>query len=132
MSYGLSANFLEELLPIEGEISVTSIRNNTTMCAQRLESELGKEKESYIEGCQRDWDKLPQPDLPLVVGMDGGYVRFYDKKTRTKGNFEILIGKSTTNDQKSLLFGGVYDYDTKPQRRIFQVLKAHYHAFNCN
>ncbi|HIK08190.1 MAG TPA: hypothetical protein IGS40_26490 [Trichormus sp. M33_DOE_039] len=23
---------------------------------------------------------MPRPDLPLVLGMDGGYVRSYDKK----------------------------------------------------
>lgn len=124
MSYGLSAQFLEELLPIEGEISSTTIRNNLHQCAQRLESELGEEKDSYIEGCPRDWNKLPQPDLPLVVGMDGGYVRFYDKQSQTKGNFEVIIGKSTTNAQKSRLFGGVYEYDTKLQLRIFKVLKS--------
>jgi hypothetical protein len=124
MSYGLSAKFLSELLPVEGEISPTTIRNNMHQCAQRLESELGAEKGSYIEGCPRDWNKLPQPDLPLVVGMDGGYVRFYDKKSQTKGNFEVIIGKSTTHNKTSLLFGGVYDYDTKLEKRIFKVLKS--------
>jgi len=28
----------------------------------------------FIDGCQRDWDELPRPDLPLTVGLDGGYV----------------------------------------------------------
>lgn len=63
-------------------------------CAQRLESELGEENGAYIEGCPRDWEELPRPDLPLVVGMDGGYVRSYDKKLKQKGNFEIMAGKS--------------------------------------
>ncbi len=66
MSYGLSVKLLQELLPIEGEISVTTVRNKLHVCAQRLESELGEEKRVYISGTQRDWDKLPRPELPLV------------------------------------------------------------------
>ena len=124
MSYGLSVKFLEELLPVEGEINTTAVRNNLHISAQRLEGELGEEKRVYIEGCQRDWDKLAQPDLPIVVGMDGGYVRFYDKKSKNSGNFEIIVGKSIKNDKSAKLFGGVYNYDTKPQRRLFNVLQA--------
>ncbi|GAC1461533.1 MAG: hypothetical protein NVS2B14_02090 [Chamaesiphon sp.] len=75
MSYGLSVKLLQEVLPIEGSISTTSVRNNLHSVGQRLESELGEEKGAYIEGCPRDWEKLPRPDLPLVLGMDGGYVR---------------------------------------------------------
>jgi len=124
MSYGLSVKLLEELLPIEGEISSTTVRKNLHTCAQRLESELGEEKGEYIEGCQREWDKLPQPDLPIVVGMDGGYVRFYDKKLKSAGNFEVIVGKSRKSDNTFKCFGGVYCYDTKPQRRIFETLKS--------
>ncbi|MDV3002978.1 MAG: ISKra4 family transposase ISSysp6 (plasmid) [Chroococcopsis gigantea SAG 12.99] len=124
VSYGLTVDFLEELLPVGGEISTTAVRNNLHISAKRFEDELGEEKRVYIEGCQRDWDKLPQPDLPLVVGMDGGYVRFYNKKSNTKGNFEVIVGKSIKNDKTAKLFGGVYKYDTKPQRRLFNVLEA--------
>ncbi len=124
MSYGLSVKLLQELLPIEGEISVTTVRHQLHVCAQRLESELGEEKGVYISGTQRDWDKLPRPELPLVVGIDGGYVRFYEKKSSTKGNFEIIVGKSLKSDHTFKRFGGVYCYDTKPQRRIFEVLKS--------
>jgi len=124
MSYGLSVKLLEEVLPIEGSINTTSVRNNLHSVGQRLESELGEEKGSYIEGCPRDWSKLPRPDLPLVLGMDGGYVRSYDRKLSNKGNFEVIVGKSIKADGTSKQFGGVYCYDTKPQRRIFEVLKS--------
>lgn len=124
MSYGLSVKLLQEVLPIEGAINATAIRNNLHACAQRLESELGEEKEAYIEGCPLDWEKLPRPDLPLVVGMDGGYVHSYDKKSKQQGNFEIIVGKSIKADGTSKRFGFTYCYDTKPQRRIFEVLKS--------
>lgn len=124
MSYGLSVKLLQEVLPIEGEINTTSVRNNLHSTGQRLEDELGEEKRGYIEGCPRDWEELPRPDLPLVLGMDGGYVRSYDFKSRSKGNFEVIVGKSIKADGTSKRFGGVYCYDTKPQRRIFEVLTS--------
>lgn len=124
MSYGLSAKILQELLPIEGEISTTTVRNNLHACAQHLEEELGEENGAYIEGCPQDWEELPRPDLPLVVGMDGGYVRSYDKKLKQPGNFEVMAGKSIKADGSAKRFSFAYCYDTKPQRRIFEVLKS--------
>ncbi|RUS92295.1 hypothetical protein DSM106972_099550 [Dulcicalothrix desertica PCC 7102] len=124
MSYGLSVKLLSEILPIEGEINATSIRNNLHTLGERLESELPPEKGILIEGCQRDWDSLPKPDLPLVVGMDGGYVRFYDRKSSESGQFQVIAGKSIKADGTSKTFGMVASYDTKPQRRIFEVLKS--------
>lgn len=62
--------------------------------------------------------------FPLVVGMDGGYLRSTKPKLRDKGNFEAIVGKSVKADGTSKRFGGVHGYDTKPQRRIFEVLKS--------
>ncbi|MDJ0718922.1 MAG: ISKra4 family transposase [Prochloraceae cyanobacterium] len=124
MSYGLSSKILQEVLPIEGQINATSIRNNLQALGKRLESELPEEKGILIEGCQRDWDKLPRPDLPIVIGMDGGYVRFYDRKSSESGHFQVLAGKSIKADGTSKCFGMVYCYDTKPQRRVFEVLRS--------
>jgi hypothetical protein len=43
--------------------------------AERMEAELGEEKWQFIDGCQREWDTLPPPGPPLIVGLDGGYDR---------------------------------------------------------
>jgi hypothetical protein len=74
MSYGLTTKLLQEVLPIEGAINSATIRNHLYRVAGRMESELGEEKVFFIEGCERDWKQLPQPDLPLTVGLDGGFV----------------------------------------------------------
>ncbi|MDZ4877319.1 MAG: ISKra4 family transposase ISSysp7 [Chroococcidiopsis cubana SAG 39.79] len=124
MSYGLSVKLLQELLPLEGQINATTVRNHLHAVATRLESELGEEKGAYIEGCPRDWEELPRPDLPIVVGMDGGYVRSYDKQSKSKSNFEVMVGKCIKADGTSKRFSFAYCYDTKPQRRIFEVLKS--------
>jgi Plasmid pRiA4b ORF-3-like protein len=52
------------------------------------------------------------------------YLGSADKKSFAKSNFEVIIGKSIKADGTSRQFGGVYCYDTKPQRRIFEVLKS--------
>ena len=36
--------------------------------------------------------RLPIPDGPITVGIDGGYVRDWEAK---KHNFEVIVGKST-------------------------------------
>jgi len=74
VSYGLSMKLFEEVLPIGAEINASTIRNHTLAVAERLESELGDEQAFFIEGCERDWEELPRPDMPLTVGIDGGYV----------------------------------------------------------
>ena len=117
MSYGLSSKLLQEVLPIEGEINATSIRNNLHAFGKRLDSELPEEVGVLFEGCPRDWEDLPKPDLPLVVGMDGGYVRFYDRKL---SKIEDLI------DDAVVL--GSEDYDGEPSLEA-QKLWSHLEEF---
>ena len=74
VSYGACATVLAELLPLGRPLHPTAIRYHAWAVAQRLEDELGDEQFSFIEGCPRDWAQLPRPDLPLIVGLDGGYV----------------------------------------------------------
>ena len=92
--------------------------------AQRLEDELGRERFSFIDTCQADREELPRPDLPLVVGLDGGYVHSSQQRSRRDGWFEVIAGKVMPADGRPACFGYVQTYDTKPKRRLFEVLKA--------
>ncbi|HEY5852508.1 MAG TPA: hypothetical protein VIW24_00265 [Aldersonia sp.] len=74
VSYGLSATLLGELLPLGRKLHPAVVLRQTQAVAQRLEDELGDEQPSFIDTCQRDREQLPRPDLPIVVGLDGGYV----------------------------------------------------------
>ncbi|SJM91714.1 conserved hypothetical protein [Crenothrix polyspora] len=90
---------------------------------RRSEASLGEERFTYIDGCPRDWGALPLPSAPLNVGIDGGYVRNWnDKKT----HFEVIVGKSIPDDDAGggKCFGLVQSFDTKPKRRLFEVLKG--------
>src|SRR5215813_9076951 len=45
-------------------------------------------------------------------------------KGKKDGRFEVIIGKSMTAEGESKCFGLVNSYDTKPKRRVFEVLKS--------
>jgi hypothetical protein len=83
MSYGLTSKLLPEVLPIDEPINTFTIRQHVADVAERLERELGEEHCCFIEGCQRDWDRLPLPDGPLIVGIDVGFIR----APRKQGSF---------------------------------------------
>ncbi len=123
MSYGLTVNLLQEVLPIDKTINAATVRNNAQAVGKRIDEELGEERVFFIDGCERDWEQLPVPDLPLTVGIDGGYVHSCTQSSRKEGWFEVIAGKSVTaaaGDAKRFAF--VNNYDDKPKRRLFEVL----------
>jgi hypothetical protein len=130
VSYGASASLLSELLPLGRPLPATALRLHVHATAQRLENELGDEWSSFIDTCQRDREELPRPQLPLVVGLDGGYVHSATQPSRRDGWFEVITGKAMPTEGKPSCFGYVQTYDTKPKHRLFEVLKSHGMAAN--
>ena len=130
VSYGITADLLGELLPLGRRLHPAVVRRQTQAVAQRLEDELGEERPGFIDTCQRDREELPRPDLPIVVGLDGGYVHSSQQRSRTDGWFEVIAGKAIPAAGRASCFGYVQTYDTKPKRRLFEVLKAQGMAAN--
>ncbi len=124
ISYDLSRQLLAEVLPLHEEFNAATIRNHLHLVGERLESELGEEKDFFIEGCPRDWARQPRPEMPLTVGIDGGYVHSNHPPSRTEGWFEVIVGKSIKADGTAKCFGFVCGQDRKPRRRLFQVLQS--------
>jgi hypothetical protein len=122
LSYGVTVDLLEDVLPIQ--VSRTSVVRQLHQVAERLEGQLGDEQAFFIDGCQREWDRLPIPDGPLTVGIDGGYVHARDRENRKAGWFEVIVGKSMPTDGAAKCFGLVTSYDTKPRRRLFETLHS--------
>jgi hypothetical protein len=129
-SYGLTVKALKDFLPLDAALAINTVRHDTLKVAERLEAALGEEQWSFITGCPRDWAALPLPNGPIMVGIDGGYVRSWDAK---KTNFEVIVGKSTlafTRDEEdeptpsSKRFGFVQTEDTKAKRRLYEVLTS--------
>jgi hypothetical protein len=129
VSYSMSMDALKDFLPLDATLDVKTVRYDTLKVAKRLEAELGDEQPGFIEGCPSDWDRLPRPDGAFTVGMGGGYVRNWCAK---KHNFEVIVGKSTRAFGKddvdktpsSKRFGFVQTLDTKPKRRLYELLHA--------
>jgi hypothetical protein len=130
VSYGITADLLGELLPLGRRLHPAVVRRAAHAVADRLEGELGEEQPSFIDTCPRDREELPRPDLPIVVGLDGGYVHSSQQRSRADGWFEVIVGKAIPAAGRPSCFGYVQTYDTKPKRRMFEVLKAQGMAAN--
>jgi hypothetical protein len=113
---------------VDEKLNPITLRNHVLRVAQRTEDALGEERSSFIDGCPRDWGRLPAPDGPLTVGIDGGYVRAPHKE----GWFEVITGRSVPSFMRdeqhelpsSKCFGFVRTFDTKPKRRLYELLKS--------
>jgi hypothetical protein len=122
VSYGATASLLHE------KLNAITVRNHLLGISERCEARLGEERGSFLEGCPRDWAELPIPDGPLTVGIDGGYVR----GAGALGSFEVIAGKSVLEFERdaeksvrsSQCFAYVQTYDTKPRRRLWELLKS--------
>lgn len=51
-------------------------------------------------------------------------MRASDQKSRTEGWFEVIVGKSIQAEGGAKVFAFVNQYDTKPNRRLYEVLKS--------
>jgi hypothetical protein len=120
----LSASLLAETLPLRRPLHATTVRRHAQAVAERLDDELGPEQPMFVDGCQAEWDQLPRPDLPLTVGLDGGYVHSSQQRSRRDGWFEVIAGKSMPTVGAAKCFGFVQTFDRKPKRRLFEVLKG--------
>jgi hypothetical protein len=123
VSYGLSARLLGEVLPLGRRLHATELRRRTHAVAGRLDAELGPEPGSSMVVGPSAQD-LPRPDLPLVVGLDGGFVHSAHQRSRRDGWFEVIAGKAVPAEGKARCFGFVQTYDAKPKRRLYELLRT--------
>jgi len=121
VSYGATSNILEDILPLHANVS--SIFHTTHKVAKQLDAEIEEERYCFISGCENDRNKLPTPDSPLTVGIDGGYIHAREGNNRKAGWFEAIVGKSLHETQPSKRFGFVCKYDNKPRSRLNSMLK---------
>ncbi len=135
ISYELTTKLLHEVLPLDSKHNPVTVRNHLLRVGQRVEERLGDEQAMFIDGCPAEHAQLPIPDGPLSVGLDGAIVRARRGAEGDKiGNlFEIITGKSILSFRRdepegippeSKSFGFVQGYDTKPKRRLFELLRS--------
>jgi hypothetical protein len=74
-----AAGLLADVLPIMSDANATTLGKHTLRVAERAETELGEERPCFIDRCPADWARLPIPEGRIVVGVDGGYVRDWER-----------------------------------------------------
>lgn len=122
--FASAVGLLKDVLPVGTTLNAQTMRNHLHQIADRMEGELKEERFSFIEGAPRDHAALPLPEGPVVVGIDGGYVRAREKDDEGRQtNFEIVVGKSIAEDREDRYFGLVQSLDEKPKRRLHEVLQ---------
>ena len=122
--FGVTVKLLRDILPVDTTLNAQTVRNHLQQVATRMEAELGQERSSWVEDCPPDPARLPLPEGPIVVGIDGGYVRARaPERMRREANFEVVVGQSIAEDRDSRYFGLVQSFDDKPRRRLHEVLR---------
>ena len=121
VSYGLTARVLSDFLPVDTRLNATSVRRQTLRVARRIEAELGPEPVFPLGGCSGECACLPVPPAPITVGLDGGYLRHWERK---QTHFVAIVGESVPRDGPTKRFGFVQSHDPKPRRHLAEVLKG--------
>ena len=122
--FGVTVELLKDVLPVGITLNAQTVRNHLQRVATRMEGELGQERTSWAEDGSPDLAQLPLPEGPIVVGIDGGYVRACEPdRMRRETNFEVVVGQSIAEDRGSRYFGLVQSFDDKPKRRLLDVLR---------
>ncbi len=126
--YAKVGELLTDVVPVAPTMQAETVRRHVHATATRLEQALGEEQECLFSGSEDDWAAQPTPDGPMTVGLDGGYVR----ARRKAGFFEVIAGKSVVAFKReeaeaspsAKRFAFVQTYDTKPRRRVWELMKS--------
>jgi hypothetical protein len=123
------ADLMREVLPLDDGTNHETIRRHLHETAERMEKELGDERQLRLfeEEVAAQEDPAP-PDGPITVGIDGGYVRAAHKE----GFFEVIAGRSVVAFRREAkdevpeakCFGYVQTYDKKPRQRLWELMKS--------
>ena len=119
MSFNKTSELLSDVLPMAATHNGVTVRSHLHKIAKKQDSEI-KQKPFCISGCANEWAKLPKPDKPITVGIDGGYLRSCKDKRK---NFEVIVGKSFSKTKPTKRFGLVQSMDDRPQRRLLHTLR---------
>jgi hypothetical protein len=125
MSYGLTVQVLEEMLPLGHVLAATTIRRHVATLSRRLETTnaeaiAGQRPECAdlpASGCD-----IPQCSSVRAVGIDGGYIRLAGHSSRQDGWFEVIVGKSLRDDRRGHSFANVHKLEHKPVDRMLAFL----------
>ena len=121
LSFGVSCDLLAEVLPLGDELNTTTLRSNLHLVAERMEQELGEERKTFLpESAPTSDGKIPPGKPAFTLGLDGAYVHAGGRS----GWFEVIVGRSVPPTGNSKYFGFVHNFDEKPKRRLYEILRS--------
>jgi hypothetical protein len=113
----LTAGLLKDVLPVDTRTNAATIRNHLHKVALRQEADLDDEQPCFVEGDPAGGKELSMPEGPIVVGIDGAYLRNWHDKHR---KFEVIVGKSVPEVRDHRYLVQTHDMTS----RLFEVLRA--------
>lgn len=130
VSYGLTSRLMDEILPFDRPIGAERVRRHLFQVAEAHEAGLASVSKSMAIDVKTPRETTgpdnAQPDGPLYVGMDGGYIR-----GREQDWFEAIAGKSVASfhrdgrvpDPSGRCFAFVQTVDDKSRARLVETLR---------
>jgi hypothetical protein len=118
ISFGLTAALLKDVLPVAG--TPETVRQHLHKVATRQDADLGTSELGVRDDGPAAGQASPIAREAVIVGIDGGYLRNWHDKRK---NFEVIVGKSMTEDRDDCYFGLVRSQDAAPKRRLCEVLR---------
>jgi len=123
MSYGLTVNVLQEVLPLDHVLAASSIRRQVTMLGRRLETEQAADARQQAEvAASVGSPEIQEPSPVRAVGIDGGYLRLAGHRRRQDGWFEVIVGKSMRDQDTGHSFAYVHKLERRPADRMWNFL----------
>ncbi|MFS8980923.1 ISKra4 family transposase [Cupriavidus necator] len=123
MSYGLTVNVLQEVLPLDHVLAASSIRRQVTTLGRRLEAEQATDALQHAEvTASVGSSEIPEPSPIRAVGIDGGYLRLARHRRRQDGWFEVIVGKSLRDQDGGHSFAYVHKLERRPADRMWNFL----------
>jgi hypothetical protein len=121
VSYGITTDLLTDVLPIGSTVDASTVRRHLHKIAARHEADLGGGQLNLIADGPVNGQQEQAARDPIIVGIDGGYVRNWHDK---KHNFEVVVGKSMAAGHDDRYFGLVRSQDEQPRCRLGEVLQT--------
>ena len=120
---------MKEVLPVEEATNHETVREHLQAVAERIEKELGEERQPRDFATVEAIAELPLPDGPMTVGIDGGYVRAAHNQGLFRGDRRKEAWLSFRREEGDPVpppkcFGFVQTYDQKPRQRVWEVMKS--------
>jgi hypothetical protein len=114
LSFGVSVNLLQEVLPLGEELNTVTVRNNLHKVAERIEAELGEERVSFLDAGQelQTKDPIPAAKPPLTqVEKDLESIKWHlwngnvDQALELIGGLRVLLADDHIRAERQKLPG---------------------------